>query len=193
MNVFIVCGSGRKDSNSQRFTNYLTEQLLHLGITRINAINFEHADIPMVGKGELQLSKLTPFQAELITGWESADLVFLVVPEYNWTTNGEFINALHQLGIPDLAPLFSNKVFAIAGVSAGRGGRRPALDVGIIVNKLINFLDQYAIVSPRIYESHETHVNLNAHGQDTGNHVYAQSVRAFAEYSVNLAKRWFGK
>jgi chromate reductase len=192
MNTFIICGSGRKDSNSQKFTNHLASILPDLGINRISTIDFEHADIPMVGKGDIKPDALTPFQAELVSGWENADLIFMVVPEYNWTTNGEFTNALHQLGGNHFAHLFNNKVFAMAGVSAGRGGRMPALEMSMVVSKLINFLNQYSIVSPRIYESHETNINLTQDGVSTGNTVYEKSVIAFASYAINVCKRWNG-
>jgi chromate reductase len=126
----------------------------------------------------------------LLSAWTAADLVFFITPEYNFTVNGDLLNALHQLGSKDFAHLFHNKVFALAGVSSGRGGKTPCLELTTVINKIINFSHQYSVVSPRIYESHETHKNLDDKADSTGNKVYEDGVRAFLDYSLEVTKRW---
>jgi len=190
MTITIVASSPRKSSNSLRFATYLKSVLTELGQNDVRLIDFAHYDIPFVGTDSVHPDMLTPFQQEFITAWEVADLVIFAIPEYNWTTTPQFDNAIHQLGGQAFKHLFNDKVFAFAGISSGRGGRQPALDATTVVNKMISFSNSYSVVSPKLYESHETAINLDESGHFQGHEIYAKTVRAFAEYSVNVAQRW---
>jgi chromate reductase, NAD(P)H dehydrogenase (quinone) len=190
MNIAIIATSPRKNSNSLRFSKYLQKIAQSSGYKDVTVVDFHHFDIPSVGRGTVNKDALTDFQAELINAWTAADLVFFVTPEYNFTVNGDLLNALHQLGSKDFAHLFHNKVFALAGVSSGRGGKNPCLDLTTVFNKIINFSNQYSVVSPRIYESHETHKNLDENADSVGNKIYEDGVKAFVDYSLEVTKRW---
>jgi chromate reductase, NAD(P)H dehydrogenase (quinone) len=192
MNIAIIATSPRKNSNSLRFSKYLQKVAQTSGYEDVTVVDFHHFDIPSVGRGTVNKDALTDFQSELITAWGNADLVFFVTPEYNFTVNGDLLNAFHQLGSKDFAHLFNNKVFAFAGVSSGRGGKTPCLDLTTVVNKIINFSNQYSVVSPRIYESHETHKNLDENSDSVGNLIYESSVKAFVDYALEVTKRWVG-
>jgi chromate reductase, NAD(P)H dehydrogenase (quinone) len=192
MNIAIIATSPRKNSNSLRFSNYLQKIAQLSGYEDVTVVDFHHFDIPSVGRGTVNKDALTDFQSELITAWGNADLVFFVTPEYNFTVNGDLLNAFHQLGSKDFAYLFNNKVFAFAGVSSGRGGKVPCLELTTVVNKIINFSNQYSVVSPRIYESHETHKNLDENSDSVGNLIYENSVKAFVDYALEVTKRWVG-
>jgi chromate reductase, NAD(P)H dehydrogenase (quinone) len=192
MNIAIIATSPRKNSNSLRFSKYLQKIAQSSGNEEVIVVDFHHFDIPSVGRGTVNKDALTDFQSELITAWGNADLVFFVTPEYNFTVNGDLLNAFHQLGSKDFAHLFNNKVFAFAGVSSGRGGKVPCLELTTVVNKIINFSNQYSVVSPRIYESHETHKNLDENADSVGNKIYEDSVKAFVDYALEVTKRWVG-
>jgi chromate reductase, NAD(P)H dehydrogenase (quinone) len=192
MNIAIIATSPRKNSNSLRFSKYLQKIAQVSGYEEVTVVDFHHFDIPSVGRGMVNKDALTDFQSELITAWGNADLVFFVTPEYNFTVNGDLLNAFHQLGSKDFAYLFNNKVFAFAGVSVGRGGKVPCLELTTVVNKIINFSNQYSVVSPRIYESHETHKNLDENSDSVGNKIYEDSVKAFVDYALEVTKRWVG-
>lgn len=190
MHIAIIATSPRKNSNSLRFSNYLQKLAQTSGCKDVTVVDFHHFDIPSVGRGTVNKEALTDFQSELLSAWTAADLVFFVTPEYNFTVNGDLLNALHQLGSKDFAHLFHNKVFALAGVSSGRGGKTPCLELTTVINKIINFSHQYSIVSPRIFESHETHKNLDDKADSTGNKIYEDGVKAFLDYSLEVTKRW---
>ncbi|MCU0471561.1 MAG: NAD(P)H-dependent oxidoreductase [Arcicella sp.] len=192
MNIAIIATSPRQNSNSLRFSKYLQKVLQASNYQDVTVVDFYHFDIPSVGRGIVNKNELTPFQNELITAWGNADLVFFVTPEYNFTVNGDLLNALHQLGGKDFAHLFHNKVFALAGVSSGRGGKIPCIELTTVINKIINFSNQYSVVSPRIYESHETHKNLDENADSVGNTIYETTVKAFIDYSLEVTKRWVG-
>ena len=190
MNIAIIATSPRQNSNSLRFSKYLQKITQSSGYEDVTVVDFHHFDIPSVGRGTINKGALTDFQAEFMGAWEKADLVFFVTPEYNFTVNGDLLNALHQLGSKDFAHLFHDKVFAFAGVSAGRGGKTPCLELTTVINKIINFSNQYSVVSPRIFESHETHKNLDENAESTGNKIYEDGVKAFVNYSLEVTKRW---
>lgn len=192
MKISLISTSSRKNSNSLRFVNYLRHILAEEGQHEVSIVNFEHYDIPLVGQGSVKKDSLTPFQDELISAWEAADLVIFAMPEYNWTAPPQATNAIHQLGGPAFKHLFDNKVFAMVGISNGRGGRQPALDMTTVVNKIISFTSSYSIVSPKLYESHETDKNLDEQGHFNGHEVYERTARAFVEYTLNVAQRWVG-
>ena len=190
MKITLISTSSRKDSNSLRFVSYLRHILAEEGQHEVSIVTFEHYDIPLVGQGSIKKDALTPFQEELISAWEAADLVLFAMPEYNWTAPPQATNAIHQLGGPAFKHLFDNKVFAMVGISNGRGGRQPALDMTTVVNKIISFTNSYSIVSPKLYESHETDQNLDENGHFNGHEVYERTVQAFLHYTLTVAQRW---
>lgn len=190
MNIALISTSSRPASNSLRFVKYLKHVLTENGQHDVSIVPFEAYDIPLVGQGSVKKDSLTPFQHELISAWETADLVIFALPEYNWTAPPQAANAIHQLGGPAFKYLFEDKVFAMAGVSNGRGGRQPALDMTTVLNKIISFTNSYSIISPKLYESHETDKNLDETGQFVGHEVYERTARAFIDYSLTVAQRW---
>jgi chromate reductase len=145
-----------------------------------------------VGRGSLNPEALTPFQTSLVDGWSKADIVIVLAPEYNWTTSGELLDLLHVSAGPAFSgALFGNKVFGIVGVSSGRGGRMPAVEVSTVVNKLVSFTNNISVVSPKILESHETAANLDADGVFVGTAaIYDKTARDFVAYTTNIATRW---
>jgi chromate reductase, NAD(P)H dehydrogenase (quinone) len=192
MNIAIISTSSRKNSNSLRFSRYLQHVLTETDQHEVTIVSFEDYDIPFVGQAGIKPDALTPFQQDLIGAWTAADLVFFALPEYNWTAPPQATNTIHQLGGPPFKHLFDNKVFAMVGISNGRGGRQPALDMTTVVNKTISFTNSYGLVSPKLYESHETPANLDEDGQFVGHEIYAKTARAFIDYSLTVAQRWVG-
>lgn len=190
MNIALISTSSRKNSNTLRFIDYMKHLLTESGQHEVSIVTFEQYDIPFVGQGYVKKDSLTAFQQEFIGAWEAADLVLFAMPEYNWTAPPQATNTIHQLGGPAFKHLFENKVFAMVGISNGRGGRQPALDMTTVLNKIISFTNSYSIVSPKLYESHETDKNLDENGQFVGHEVYERTSRAFLDYTLNVAARW---
>ncbi|MBP6385832.1 MAG: NAD(P)H-dependent oxidoreductase [Pseudarcicella sp.] len=190
MHIAIIATSPRKNSNSLRFANFLKQTLAHKIDHSLAVVDFHDYDLPNVGRGVLDPHNLSAFQKNLIENWAKADLVFFALPEYNFTVNGDFLNALHVLGSKDYKHLFENKVFALAGISSGRGGKVPCLDTTNVLNKIINFSNTYSVVSPRIFEAHEIHKNLDENSQSTGNEIFDKTVEAFIDYSLEVRKMW---
>lgn len=190
MKIAIISSSPRVASNTLRFCNFVRTILEEHGEHEVTVVDFAHYDLPYVGTTWLKPDTLTSFQQEFISAWGGADLVFFASPEYNWTATPQILNAFHSLGVPAFKHLFEDKIFAMAGVSNGRGGRQPALDMTTVLNKVISFTTSFSIVSPKLYESHETDKNLDANGLFIGNEVYDRTVRAFVDYTLTVAQRW---
>lgn len=190
MKIAIISTSPREGSNSLKVARYLKKVLAEKGYTDSLIFDFRKNDIPLVGRGEVDPANLTAAQKDLVDTWGDADVVVFIVPEYNWLTGGELINALHQLGSHHFKHLFNDKVFAMAGVSTGRGGRRPCLELTTLVNKLISFLHVHSVISPKLFESHETNKQLTEDGISTGNPVYEKGLSEFVDYTLTIAKKW---
>lgn len=192
MKIAIIATSPRANSNTLRFGKYVRRVLQETGQHEVKLVDFAHYDLPFVGTGQVDPAALTAFQREFISAWAEADLIFFASPEYNWTATPQIINAFHLLGGPAFTALLDNKVFAMVGTSNGRGGRQPALDMTTVLNKVISFTNNVSVISPKLYESHETHTNLDADGNFVGNDVYDRTARAFIDYSLTVAQRWHG-
>jgi chromate reductase len=81
-------------------------------------------------------------------------------------------------------------VFAFVGVSTGRGGRQSAIELMMIFNKIISFTNNYSIVCPKLWESHETHLNIQAASLQSENKAYIDGARNFMDYAIQITKRW---
>ncbi len=189
MKIAIISTSPRKESNSLKVAKYV-EEIISQESDQVQLFHFEEIDIPMVGRAELDPKNLSKFQSELIKIWGDADLIIFTIPEYNWITSGELINALHQLGHKHFHNLFDNKVFGFIGVSNGRGGRRPCLEINIVLNKLISFLNGYSVISPKIFESHTTQDFLALDGSSKGDEYYEKNIKSFIDYTLKIANKW---
>lgn len=187
MNIQIQSGSPQKNSLSLRVAKALQHQLQGHSNT---IVDFNQYDIPFINQGEVTPDNYTPFQQQLITGWEQAQLVIVISPEYNWFPSAELINMLHQMGTRHFRHLFDNKVFAFVGVSSGRGGRIPTTQLTTVYNKLISVLGTHAITSAKSFESQFTKQALDENGHSLGNAEYDKGLTTFLDYSVQLAERW---
>jgi chromate reductase len=190
MQILILSGSSRKNSNSLLVSKYLTSLSIPNSTPIFSIVDLAEEQIPTIGRGSIDPENLSDFQINLLDKWQAASLVIIAAPEYNWSTNSEVINLAHQLGTKHHAHLFHDKVFAFVGVSTGRGGRQSALELMMIFNKIISFTNNQSIVCPRLWESHETHLNIKTEGLHSENTTYQEGAQSFLDYAVAVTKRW---
>jgi chromate reductase len=60
----------------------------------------------------------------------------------------------------------------------------------MIFNKIISFTNNQSVVCPKLWESHETHLNINKESLQSENKVYADSAQNFMDYAITMTKRW---
>ena len=134
MNICIISGSARQNNNTIRVAKALEKMYAS---HHVQLIDFCSYDIPLVANGNLNADRLTAFQQGLYHAMNNAQLIYIITPEYNWSTTPEILNWLHRFGDKPFEQLFNNKVFALVGVSTGKGGKAPLLHLTGILHKII--------------------------------------------------------
>ncbi len=192
MKITILSCSSRAQSNTARvgkaIQHYIEFQHPEMGI---HQPDFVHYDIPFFNEKALSREGLSSFQEELVQALEQSQLVFLLSPEYNWFPSAEAVNMIHQLGSGRFRACWDNKVWATVGVSSGRGGRIPAVQLSYVVNKVIGHLGLQSVVSAKNFESQFTPQVLSTEGHSLGQAEYDKGLFDFIEYNLDLAKKMF--
>jgi chromate reductase len=189
--IGILCGSSRANSNTARVGKAIHRILTSKGIesSLITIPNFEDYDIPFSNGGYLKPGQLSPFSQSVYESLASSKLVFILSPEYNWFPTPEIINLINQFGRKDFSECWEGKVFATCGISSGRGGRIPAIQLGYMLNKLINVMNFNSIVSAKSFESQFTPKALDPEGNSLGNAEYDAGLENFVLYNLNLMRK----
>ena len=185
MKITILSGSSRPDNNTMRLALAIANQLPEAQI-----IDFKDYDIPFPNQGWVDRNNLTAFQAQLLTAFEEAHLLFVLSPEYNWFPSAELINMVHQLANSSHIRIFNNKVFAFCGVSSGAGGRIPTIQLGNLFDKILNVFNMNSITSPKKFEARFIMDVLDKDGKSLGNSEFDAGLKQFIDHSVKLAKKW---
>lgn len=185
MKVCILSGSARPNNNTLRVAKAISS---YFDSSKI--IDFQEYDLPNFNQEMLVPGKETLFQTKMIHTIDEADLVFVLTPEYNWFPTAEIINTIHQLANNEYKHIFDNKVIVTIGVSAGRGGRMPAVQLVSVFNKIISFFKLSSMVSPSAYEVQEVTRCIDEHGQLLDNKQFNAGFSEYVSYSLKVAKRW---
>lgn len=182
--VCIINGSSRQNSNTQKLAMAIKKYLGNIGVEEVSIPDSTKYDIPFFNQGTLAVGSLTSYQKEVYESISSANLIFFLSPEYNWTMSAEMLNLFHQFGAKEFSAMWNNKKFAFAGVSSGRGGRMPALDMNKVVGKIVGFFGFNSMVSPRLFESQLTPQVLDSIGNSLGNDLYDRGLAEFINYHL---------
>ena len=103
--------------------------------------------------------------------------------------SAEIINLINQFGGRNFQECWENKIFATCGVSSGRGGRIPSVQLSYVINKLINVMDLHSVVSAKMFESQFTGHVLDQEGNSLGNEDYDKGLERFVVYNLELDKK----
>lgn len=189
--ITIISGSPRKNSNTLRVANAIKNTVLSFNNEEIvHVIDFNQFDIPSMNSGRVDPNNLSPFQSNLFNSSKESDLIFILTPEYNWLPSAEIVQMIHTMAAPAFKEMWNNKVFATCGISNGRGGRMPAVQLSYTINKILNVFNCESIVSPKIFESQFTDKALDENGQSLGNAEYMAGLEAFVAFNLKLKNRW---
>lgn len=185
----ILCGSARPENNTLRLAKQIS-RILKRDDLKCEIVDFKDYDLPSFNERFLDRHEMTKFQREMVDDWSDSDLIIVLSPEYNWFPTPELINTVNHLGSVKYKDLWDNKVFAFAGVSAGRGGRMPAVQLTYVFNKIISYTHSRSICSPKIYESHFTDKDIDEKGKMDKESGTAKAIKRFVDYNVEMAQRW---
>lgn len=185
----ILSGSSRKNSTTLLVSKAIQRVLLESGQKDVNLIDFEDYDIPFFNE-ELDTSNPTPFQQKLMQGMASADAIIFVTPEYNWFPSAEIVHLVHRMADTQYAPMWDNKVFSFVGVSTGRGGRMPTVQMGYVIDKIINVMNFESVTNPKSFEVQFAKKVLDSEGNSLGTVEFDKGLEAFIAYHNTLSSRW---
>ena len=144
MKVTILSGSARLDNNTIRVAKAIQKE-----IGEATIIDFRPYDLPNANQDSMHPDNLTEFQKGLVEAIDEAELLFVLTPEYNWFPSAEIVNMVHQLASKEFRHIFHDKVAAFIGVSTGRGGRMPAVQLSYVFDKIFNVFNLHSISSPK--------------------------------------------
>lgn len=186
----ILSGSSRKNSSSLRVSKGIERILNDHGAEKVHLIDFEDFDIPFFNGGNLEPGNLSPFQKRLIDAMAESHSIIMVTPEYNWFPSAELVNLIHRLGDKTFIDVWENKVFSFVGVSTGRGGRMPTVQLGYVVDKLINVFNTNSITNPKSFEVQFAKQVLDQEGASLGNSEFDKGFEGFVDYMNTLLNKW---
>jgi chromate reductase len=190
--ITILSGSPRKNSNTLRVAKALKHMIAEHTDEQVNIVDFNGFDIPSANTARVSIDNLSEWQKTLHRSMSDSHLIFVLTPEYNWFPSAEIIQMIHVMAGAQFADMWNHKVFAMCGTSNGRGGRMPAIQLGYAINKIISVFNFDSIVSAKIFESQFSDKVLNEEGKSTGNQEYMNGLKVFADYNLNVARKWKG-
>ena len=119
MKITIVSGSTRANSQSLKVANWLQE---HAGLLDLDAtvVDLHAKKLPVFDLGE------TPSEhaESIVKQLEASDAFVLVSPEWNGMMSHAIVNLMHFVGAS-----MAHKPVMLVGVSAGRNGHYPLMDM----------------------------------------------------------------
>jgi len=186
----ILSGSSRKNSSSLRVSKGIQRVLEDQGAEKVDIIDFEHYDITFFNGDPILKDRLTGFQERLIDSMEAANSIIMVTPEYNWFPSAELVNLIHRLGSPEFKGIWDEKVISFVGVSTGRGGRMPTVQLGYVIDKIINVFGFDSVTNPKTFEVQFAKSVLDDEGGSTGNEEFDKGFNGFIKYLIRLSNKW---
>lgn len=192
LNISILCGSSRTDSNTSRVGKAISRiaQESNIALECISIPDFTQFDIKLGNGGGIHLENLTEFQKTVLNSMQASQLIFILSPEYNWFPSPEIMHLINSFGSKNFANCWNHKVFATCGISSGRGGRIPAVQLSYVINKLINVMDFSSMVSAKMFESQFTPKVLDSEGNSLGNEEYDAGLKKFVDYNIAISERF---
>lgn len=189
MRICIISGSSRSSNNTLKVAKAIEKQLSSFHSVRL--IDFQKFDLPMYNQVQMNDSNKTEFQQELFNALSESHIIIMASPEYNWTTTPELLQLCNVLSERNQLHCIQNKIFAFVGVSSGKGGKTPCIQLMQILNKIISFHKASSVVSSKIFESHFTKEVVDENGNLLQNEMYNKGLEEFLDYTCKIAERWF--
>lgn len=173
MKILVISASMRGNSQSLKVSNWLVEHAKTLGLSP-SLLDLHKTKLPMYDDGETEAENKDTV-LEMIN---EADGFVFVSPEWNGTMSHGLINMLHYVGSE-----IAHKPVMLAGVSSGRGGHYPLMQMRNMVYKNSHF-----VISPEALLVQDCKNMLNDHNMsDDATDV---SVKKRADYGLKILAQY---
>ncbi len=175
MNIEIISGSPRKESNSHRVALFLQKYLALHTQHSINILDVRDWNLPLLQQVFTSVDNTPDAFKPLAKRMFAADAYILVSPEYN----GSYSPALQNL--LDHFPKQAHKAFGIVTASPGAmGGMRATQQLLLLVPALFGVASPYLLVVPQVDKKFDAHGNLTEP-------AFEKSVETFVREFIWLA------
>lgn len=184
--IAIISGSSRSNNNTLKVAKALSKIIQEQHQLPVQLLNFQSYDLPFFNQGQVQAAHLSEWQTSLVDVCSNAKLIIVLTPEYNWFPSAELFQMVNVFGSGQFIDMWKGKVFAMCGVSSGRGGRLPAVYLMELYNKMIHVLNANSIVSPKLLEAQFVTQFLSEEGELQPQSELAKAIHDFVVYNVHL-------
>ncbi len=133
MNVLVINGSMRTDSQSLKVSNWLADAVK--GEKAVGTVLDLHATpLPLFDVGETE----APNAPKILKQLEEADAFVFVSPEWNGMTSHSILNMLNYVGTQ-----MANKPVMLVGVTSGHNGQYPVAQM-----RSMGYKNNHFVISP---------------------------------------------
>lgn len=172
MKITIICASMRPGSQSLKVSEWLAVHARKLG-SETEVLDLHEADLPMYDDSEDMAVKAET----MLAGFAGSDGFVFVSPEWNGTMSQGLVNMLHFVN-HELA----HKPVMLAGVSDGRGGHYPLMQM-----RIMNYKNNHYVISPEALLVQDCKNVLNDHEDAEGSDGY---VKKRADYALKILLKY---
>ena len=168
MRITIISASMRPGSQSLKVSMWLSEHAQTLGV-ETEVIDLNEARLPMYDASD----DIGKHAVDILKSIDSSDGFVFVSPEWNGSMSHGLVNMLHYVD-HELA----NKPVMLVGVSDGRGGHYPLMQM-----RIMNYKNNHYVISPEVLLVQDSKNVLNNHDESEGPDGY---VKKRAEYALKV-------
>lgn len=159
----------RSGSQSLKVTHWLQNYLKSLDVDTI-VLDLHELNLPMFTDEQEE----TEAEQNVLKALDSADGVVFVSPEWNGTMSHGLVNMLHYVGTE-----LAHKPVTLVGVSSGRGGHYPLMQM-----RIMNYKNTHFVVSPESFLVQDVKKILN--DDDMSDDAQDASIKKRARYALNV-------
>lgn len=170
MNITIISGSPRANSQSSKVSNWLKDHSESLDGVSASVLDLHEVKLPLFDVGETA----APQAEDVLNQLAKADAVVLVSPEWNGMMSHSIVNLMQYVD-----DQLANKPIMLVGVSAGRNGHYPLIQM-----RQMGYKNNHYVVSPENLLVQDCNSVLNDH--DMSDDAADSSVKKRADYSLKV-------
>lgn len=167
-NILVISASMRKESQSLKVSNWLVDHAKSLGCDA-DLVDLNKTTLPM-----FDLETPADNKDEIVGKIAKADGVVFVSPEWAGTMSHGLINMMHYVGTE-----LAHKPVMLTGVSAGRGGQYPVMQM-----RSMQYKNSHFVISPEALVVQDCNNMLNDH--DMNDEADDIIIKKRADYSLKI-------